>query len=181
MIELEQINKKYGVILADPPWAYRDKRKGYGGADAHYSTMSMNDIKNLPVGDLAEDDCFLFLWATFPNLDKIIEVFPRWGFVFKTLGFGWVKTNRKNEKPFFGVGHYTKSNLEVCLIGTRGRPKVVSNKVSNIVISPILGHSQKPPEVIDGIEKLCGDVSKIELFARETRKGWDSWGLGIDE
>ena len=81
--------------------------------------MSIEDIKNLPVNDVADDDCMLFLWTTFPNLQEGLDVIKAWGFKYKTLGFSWIKLNKKNKKPFFGIGHYTKSNCECCLIGVK--------------------------------------------------------------
>lgn len=77
---------------------------------------------------------------------------------------------------FFGIGHYTKSNCEVCLIGIKGRPQIVSNKVSSVVISEKQEHSKKPDVVRDKIVELCGNVPKIELFARQSVPGWDCWG-----
>lgn len=175
--------KKYKIIYADPPWAYRDKRKGsLGGATNHYPTMSIADIKALRVSEIAADDCFLFLWATFPNLPEALEVIKAWGFKYKTLGFSWVKTNKKSGTPFFGIGYYTKSNCEVCLLAVKGKPKVCDNTVSSVLIAPRAEHSKKPGEVRMRIEKLCGggQLSKIELFAREATQGWDVWGNEVD-
>jgi site-specific DNA-methyltransferase (adenine-specific) len=132
--------KKYKIIYADPPWAYKDKRDKHprlcGGASAHYDTMSIADIKALPIQNIAAEDCMLFLWATFPNLQEALDLIKAWGFKYKTLGFSWIKTNSKNGKPFFGIGYYTKSNCEVCLIGVKGKPIKKSNKVSSVVIAP---------------------------------------------
>ncbi len=72
----------------------------------------------------------LFLWATFPNIQEALDVMRAWGFKYKTLGFSWIKTNKKNGKPFFGIGYYTKSNCEVCLIGVKGKPIKKSNYFS---------------------------------------------------
>jgi N6-adenosine-specific RNA methylase IME4 len=175
---------KYKVIYADPPWSYRDKRDKHprlsGGAAVHYDTMPLNEIKALPISEIADDDCILFLWATFPNLKEALDVMESWGFKYKTLGFSWIKTNKKNGKPFFGIGYYTKSNCEVCLIGVRGRPKIASNYVSSVIISPRDEHSKKPQEARDRIVELCGDVPRIELFARHPQVGWHVAGNGID-
>jgi len=173
-------DKKYNVIYADPPWSYKDKRDKHprlcGGASVHYPTMALADIKALPVGTIADDNCMLFLWVTFPNLKEGIDTLEAWGFKYKTLGFSWIKTNRKSGTPFFGIGYYTKSNCEVCLIGVKGKPIKVSNSVSSVVISPRGEHSEKPAEVRDRIVQLCGDVPRIELFARNVTEGWDVWG-----
>ena len=101
-----------------------------------------------------------------------------WGFSYKTLGFSWIKTNKKNKKPFFGIGFYTKSNCEVCLLAIKGKPSNLkkSNYVSSCVISDREEHSKKPDEVRIRINELVGDVPKIELFARKKIEGWDCWG-----
>lgn len=176
--------KRYKVIYADPPWDYKDKRDKHprlcGGAAAHYKTMSQKDIMALPISQLADDNSILFLWATFPNLQEALNVMKAWGFKYKTLGFSWIKTNRKNGKPFFGIGWYTKSNCEVCLIGIRGKPPKASNGVSSVVISPREEHSKKPDMVRERISEFCGDVPKIELFARQKYPGWDVWGNEVE-
>ena len=169
-------NRRYSIIYADPPWSYRDKKtNGYGGAENHYRTMPIAQIKDLPVADIAEENCILFLWATFPNLQEALDVIISWGFKYKTLGFSWLKTY-KTGKPFFGIGHYTRSNNEVCLIATKGRPSISSHCVSSVIISPIERHSKKPDICREKIVELCGDVARIELFAREWTPGWDCWG-----
>jgi site-specific DNA-methyltransferase (adenine-specific) len=178
-------DKKYNIIYADPPWSYRDKRDKHtrlcGGASVHYKTMDIGDIKRLPIAHIADENCMLFLWATFPNLSEALEVIKAWGFKYKTLGFSWIKTNPKNGKPFFGIGYYTKSNCEVCLIGVKGKPIKKSNSISSVIISPREKHSKKPDVVRDKIVELCGDVPRIELFARERKDGWDAFGNEIDE
>lgn len=151
-----------------------------GGVAGHYKTMSIKEIKKLGenVQKLAADDCLLFMWVTFPNLKEGLEVIEKWGFKYKTLGFSWIKTNKKNKKPFFGIGFYTKSNCEVCLIGIKGKPgKIIkSNKVSSCIISERREHSRKPDEVRERITELVGQVPKIELFARQSADGWGCWG-----
>jgi len=182
---MELPDKLYSIIYADPAWKYRDKRKNpntdrpskYGGIS--YEVMETKDIKNLPVNKIADKNCMLFLWVTFPNLQVGLDVIKAWGFDYRTLGFSWIKLNKKNGKPFFGIGYYTKSNCEVCLIGVKGKPIVASNFVSSVVITPRERHSKKPDVVRDKIVQLCGDIPRIELFARERAEGWDSWGLEI--
>ena len=173
-------NKKYKIIYADPPWAYKDKRDKHprmcGGATAHYSTMSIEEIKKIPVNEIADDDCMLFMWATFPNLQEGLDVIKAWGFKYKTLGFSWIKLNKKNKKPFFGIGHYTISNCEVCLIGIKGRPPIASNFVSSVLMEPRGEHSQKPDIVRDKIVELCGDLPRLEMFARKKSLKWETWG-----
>ena len=108
--------KKYSIIYADPPWAYRTySKKGQGrSAESHYPTMCIEDIKALPVGELAAKDCALFLWITFPCLCEALEVLTAWGFSYKTVAFVWVKQNRKNDDLFTGMGYWTRANAEIC-------------------------------------------------------------------
>ena len=174
--------KRYGVIYADPPWSfktYSDKGK-VRSAEKHYPTMSKEDIQNLPVRKIAADNSMLFLWVTAPCLIEGIELITAWGFTYKTVAFTWVKQNKKNDGIFTGMGYYTRSNAEYCLLATRG--KVLERKsrsVSSVVLSHIERHSKKPNVVRDRIVGLLGNVPRIELFAREQADGWDAWGNEI--
>ncbi|MDD5022181.1 MAG: MT-A70 family methyltransferase [Endomicrobiaceae bacterium] len=175
---------KYNIIYADPPWKYnarnnQNTRFG-GGAAGHYPVMSYKDIAALPIGNIAADNCALFLWVTFPHLLEQIQIFESWGFTYRTLGFSWIKTNPKNGKPFFGIGYYSKSNCEVCLLGVRGKMVPVNNLVSSCVISPRREHSRKPDEVGERIVTMFGDIPRIELFARKHTDGWDCWGNEVN-
>lgn len=167
--------KKYAVIYADPPWGYRN-RGTRAAAEKHYRTMSIGDIKALPVTDIAAADCVLFLWATFPMLPEALETVRAWGFRYKTLAFCWVKRNRTSPGWFWGLGNWTRSNPEVCLLAVRGRPARVSASVHSLIDSPVGKHSAKPKEVRERIVDLMGDIPRIELFARERAPGWDCWG-----
>ena len=170
--------KKYKVIYADPPWAYQVwSQKGAGrSAESHYPTMSMADIKALPVKDIADKDCALFLWVTFPMLKEAWDVMAAWGFTYKTVAFVWVKQCRKSDNIFTGMGYWTRANAEICLLATRGHPKREAKNVKQVIISHVQRHSQKPDEVRQRIEALMGDVPRIELFARVSPPGWDVWG-----
>lgn len=130
------------------------------------------------VKDITDKDSFLFLWVTFPQLEKAFEVIKAWGFTYKTLGFNWVKKNKKGGN-FIGMGWYTRSNAEVCLIATKGRVKVLDHSISSIIESVPQRHSAKPTIVRDLIVRLCGRLPRIELFARERDIGWVSWGFDI--
>lgn len=165
----------YQIIYADPPWRYDQKGVG-GAAERHYSTMSLEDICRLPVESISAKDSILFLWATFPQLPVALRVISAWGFQYKTVGFLWLKKNRKADSWFFGLGFWTRGNAEVCLIATRGKPKRKSAYVHQFIISPIEAHSKKPDIVRDKIVELAGDVPRIELFARQVSPGWDVWG-----
>lgn len=168
--------KKYDVIYADPPWRYQDK-KCNGACAFHYDTMKIQDIKDLPVQELAAKDCVIFMWITYPMMKEGIELMEAWGFKYKTIGFQWIKLNKKNGQKFFGLGRWTRGNTEACFIGTRGKPSRKSNKVSQIIEEVIGPHSQKPEVVRDKIRELMGtELNYIELFARQHSEGWDCWG-----
>lgn len=168
--------KKYDVIYADPPWRYQDK-KCNGACAFHYGTMKIQDIKDLPVQELAAKDCVIFMWITYPMLKEGIELMEAWGFKYKTIGFQWIKLNKKNGQKFFGLGRWTRGNTEACFIGIRGKPSRKSNSVSQIIEEVIGPHSQKPEVVRDKIRELMGDnLNYIELFARQHSEGWDCWG-----
>ncbi|WP_287827091.1 MT-A70 family methyltransferase [Oscillibacter sp.] len=171
-------DKKYSIIYADPPWSYQNKGTR-AAASKHYGIMTVEDIKKMGVGaagGIANDDCALFMWATFPMLKEALEVIEAWGFTYKTVAFNWVKQNKSGEGLFMGLGNWTRSNSEICLLAVKGKPKRVSAGVRSVVLSPLQRHSQKPAEVRDRIVELMGDLPRIELFARETAPGWDAWG-----
>ena len=128
--------KKYNVIYADPPWRYK-VWSGGGAADKHYPTMSIEDIAALPVDELAAKDCALFLWITFPMLHEAWGVMRAWGFDFKTVAFVWVKLNRMSNSLFWGMGHWTRANAEICLLATKGSPKRQAKNIHQIVISHV--------------------------------------------
>ena len=172
---MSEVLKKYQIIYADPPWQYNSRAnsgtKFGGGAAKHYNLMSMEDIKNLPINELADENCVLFLWVTFPLLDEQIKLFQEWGFRYKTLGFSWIKLNKNNKKTCFGIGFYTKSNCEVCLMGMKGKLKPVSNRVSSAVLSVRREHSRKPDEIRDKIVELL--VIYLELNCLQEIKQTD--------
>lgn len=172
--------KKYNIIYADPPWSYKDK-KCNGNAISHYNTMNINDLKKMNINDYADKNCVLFMWVTYPLLQEGLDLIKAWGFKYKTIGFQWVKLNKKNNKPFFGLGRWTRGNTECCLIATKGKPKRINNNISQLVFSPIREHSRKPDEVRELIVKLLGDLPRIELFARTTPQGWDVMGNEVNK
>tara|TARA_Y100000033_G_scaffold26451_1_gene25169 strand:- start:57 stop:482 length:426 start_codon:yes stop_codon:yes gene_type:complete len=138
--------------------------------------MSINDIYDLPVNAICSDDCILFIWVIDPMLPEAMEVIKRWGFKYKTVAFTWVKENKKSEGYFTGLGYWTRANPEMCLLATKGKPKRLSKAVKQLIISKRQEHSKKPDEIRNRIIQLCGDLPKIELFARQRVKGWDCWG-----
>lgn len=175
-------NKKYRVIYADPPWQYRVySQKGAGrSAESHYPTMSISDIHSLPVAELADKDCALFLWVTMPCLMEGLSVLDAWGFTYKTIAFVWVKQNKKADSLFWGMGYWTRSNVEFCVLATKGSPKRMSAAVHQVIMTHIEEHSKKPQEARDRIVQLMGDVPRIELFARQKTEGWDVWGNEVE-
>ncbi len=170
-------NKKYGVIYADPPWYFKNySSRGEGrNPNQHYGCMSINDICNLRIADISERDCVLLMWVVDPLLQEAFRVIEAWGFKYKTVGFTWAKTNQKSLGFSTGLGYWTRSNPEMCLLATKGKPKRLSKSVKQLVTSSRREHSRKPDEMYTYIEQLL-DGPYIELFARTTKEGWDNWG-----
>jgi len=171
----------YRLILADPPWQYESwNAKGTGRvADDHYPTMSLEDIKALPVADVCAADAILLLWVTLPLLREGLQVIDAWGFSYRTAFLVWGKLNA-DRSPAVGFGKYTRSNGELCLLGRRGKGVPVCPGVaeSNLLLSQRGAHSAKPPEQYRVIERVFGrEVPKAELFARSHMPRWDVWGL----
>jgi site-specific DNA-methyltransferase (adenine-specific) len=177
------LDKKYEIIYADPPWSYGDKMAGHSFSLEHeYETQSKNWIMNLPVQKISEKNCCLFLWATSPLLDEGIETLTSWGFTYKTVAFCWSK-HTKNKKPVSNLGRWTMGNIELCLLGVKGKPNSwrQDKTIKQLVWAERTKHSKKPQEVRDRIEKLLGARTRIELFAREKIEGWDAWGNEITD
>ena len=138
--------------------------------------MGLKQIKELPVNKITDKDSVLFMWVTMPLLNECFDVIEKWGFTYKTCAFVWIKENKKSESLFWGMGNWTRANAEMCLIATKGKPKRISAKVHSVIISKIREHSRKPDETRERIVQLCGDLPRIELFARQQVEGWDCWG-----
>ena len=142
--------------------------------------MSVEDICRLPIPNICNKDCILFLWATFPKLREALQVIQEWGFSYRSVAFVWLKQNKSGVGWFYGLGFWTRGNAEICLLATKGHPKRKSTRVHQFIISPLRGHSQKPDEARDKILELVGDLPRIELFAREKADGWDVWGNEVE-
>ena len=142
--------------------------------------MSIDELCALPVETLAEKDCLLFLWATFPQLPETLRLIQAWGFTFETVAFVWLKLNKKSPTWFYGLGYWTRGNAEICLLAKRGKPKRRSAGVHQFIISPVEEHSKKPDVTRDKIIELAGDLTRVELFARQKTPGWDVWGNEVD-
>lgn len=171
--------KRYGAILADPPWRFKTwspKGRDRCPDSKHYPTMDTNDIQRMNVGKMAADDCVLFLWATWPMLQDALAVIDAWGFKYKTCGFAWTKIGRLPTGLLWqGTGYWTRANTEVCLLATRGHPKRKQRDVLQAILEPRREHSRKPDCVYERIERLI-DGPYLELFARQRRAGWSVWG-----
>lgn len=138
--------------------------------------MGIEELCALPVSEITEKDCVLFLWATFPQLKEALQLIKAWGFTYKTVAFVWLKTNKKALTWFYGLGFWTRGNAEICLLATKGHPKRQAKNVHQLIVSPIEAHSKKPEEARKKIVALMGDIPRIELFARKESPGWDIWG-----
>lgn len=168
--------KKYKIIYADPPWQYNDKSLNRGGAERHYKTTANSDLENIDVQSVCDDDCIMFMWATFPKMQEALELMAAWGFTYKTNAFTWVKKNKIKDSWFWGMGRWTRSNAEICLIGVKGKPKRLDMGVHSIIEAKVMDHSQKPQEARDKILRLVGDLPRLEMFARSAQQGWDVFG-----
>lgn len=175
-VDIFNTDKKYDIIYADPPWRYQDK-SCEGACEKHYNTMTLRDICNLPINNIAEKDCVLFMWTTYPMLKEALQVIESWGFKYKTIAFQWVKQNKSGNGFFFGLGRWTRGNTECCLLATKGKPHRESSAVSQLIFAPLTRHSEKPQEARNKIIQLMGEGKNvIELFARQHVYGWDCWG-----
>jgi N6-adenosine-specific RNA methylase IME4 len=165
--------KKYGVILADPPWRYEHPALSgpERSIEIHYPTMSLEEICAVPVGGLAADDAVLFLWTTTPKLIESAEVIKAWGFEYRTSAV-WVKDK-------IGTGYWFRNQHELLLVGTKGDipPPALGTQWSSVIEAPRGKHSVKPEVVFELIEDYFPTLPRIELFQRgRARKGWDAWG-----
>jgi N6-adenosine-specific RNA methylase IME4 len=175
------VNKKYQIILADVPWSYNDKKgndPAMGGIT--YPTMELDEVKSLPVGNIADKDCALALWATMPLLREALDVIEAWGFKYTTCLFNWIKLNPGGKGIYSGLGHWVNGNAELCLFGKKGHPKRYEKNVKQIQFFPRQRHSAKPPEIRNEIIRVFGDLPRVELFARQKAEGWDAIGFDID-
>lgn len=164
---------EYRTLVADPPWALKDKLPGPGrGAAKHYRLMSVEDIARLELPPLARD-CRLFLWRVAAMQEEALAVVRAWGFVPKAE-MVWVKRT-KNGLMHFGMGRQVRMSHETCIIATRGRPPRLSNSVRSTFEATIGAHSEKPDRFFDLVEELSPGP-RLELFARRRRPGWDSVG-----
>lgn len=172
--------EKFDVIYCDPPWQFNSKKTGgsmKSGASQLYDTMTLEELKEMPVGELAADNCMLIMWWVGAMGKEAFELAEAWGFKVRNMnGIVWVKQTVLG-KPFFGMGYYTRAGSESCLIAIKGTVKPISRSVRAVFSSPVSGHSAKPSDVRDKILELIGYGRKIELFHRGVSKGnWFVFG-----
>ena len=198
MLALDKIaGGPFKLLYADPPWqtvlwsgAERTPTQK-AGAD-HYPTMSIDDLKALPVSTIAAKDSVLAMWVIGSHLDQALDLGRAWGFIYVTDLFWWLKQRqlRPNQIDMFtddvatlpiGMGKYTRKQGELCLLFKRGKGlRVLDHSVPAVIVEPKREHSRKPDRVYTDLEKLFGHFARIELFARTTREGWVCWGNQTD-
>ena len=172
------------LISADPAWPYATwggpSSKIHSASDNHYNTNSLEEIMKLPVAALAADDCALLLWCTWPHvaIGTHVRVIEAWGFKPSTLGFDWIKQTADGGGLHTGMGYYTRSNGEPCLLATKGSPLRLASDVHSVVMAPVGGHSAKPEEVRRRAERLFPGPY-LELYGRKSVAGWTVWGNEI--
>lgn len=183
---------QYGAIYADPPWAFnlwwggRSNKTPAGvpsrATKPHYPVMREEELSALPISQITAKDCVLVMWIAWPVLEWSLRVMKAWGFEYKTCAFSWVKAHagqldmlRDDITPHMTLGYWTRSNSEVALLGTKGKPKRRAADVRQAIIEPRRQHSRKPDCVYERIERLVAGPY-LELFARSRRDGWDAWG-----
>ena len=185
--------KKYEIIYADPAWTYAskelyaDKNKAgkrenrFRKLERMYDTMSLSEIKKLPVKNMTEKNAACFLWVTDSHLKQGIEVLESWGFKYKTVAFNWKKKTNKGN-TFVNFAPWTLKSSEICLLGIKGTMGKLKtdNTVRQLIEAERTKHSKKPKEARERIEQLFADVNRIELFARENHVGWDAWGNEVE-
>ena len=172
----------YSLILADPPWRFRTwgEHNQAKSPSKHYDLMTMDDMKALPVNQLAADDCALVMWAVQAMIPEALALMDAWGFKYKTMG-AWAKQSSTGEKWAFGTGYLYRCAAEFFIVGTIGKPQVGARNIRNLIVAPVREHSRKPDQMHGDLERLFPCVRRAELFARQSRPGWDCWGNQADK
>lgn len=173
---------QFDLIYLDPPWQYDDKNSnGKRGAAHKYDTMTLDQLRAMPIPELLKPHSTVWMWHTTPfSFEAMKLACEAWGLELVTRGFLWEKINKANNKPFKGLGHHTRGNPEDCYIyrpkGSKMKP--AGEAPDELIRARIREHSRKPDEAIQRIEQYCGDLyqDKLELFARQSRPEWVTWG-----
>lgn len=188
--------QRFQLLLADPPWAFRTfngrnrtpTQKAFREAEDHYPTMALAEMAALPVADIAAKDSLLAMWIVGSHCDDALALARAWGFTFTTDLFYWLKTKLINadqidlftgdiHPPKMSMGYHTRKQLEPCWLFTRGKGLPVhDHSVRQLIIEPPRQHSRKPAEQYARLDRLYGEVTRLELFSRTPRAGWTSWG-----
>jgi N6-adenosine-specific RNA methylase IME4 len=168
------------VLYCDPPWEFQTWSAAgqLRAPSGHYQTDALDKIKALPVAGLAADDAVLLLWCVMPELPGALDVIKAWGFTYKTCAFVWIKQNEGGNGLHTGMGYWSRSNAELCLLATRGKPLRLAADVHQVVMAPVGKHSEKPEEVRRRIERLLPGPY-LELYGRALVAGWTVWGNEI--
>ena len=181
-----QTMKKYNIIYADPAWkfgnsVYQDNGRKSRELNKQYDTMTINEIKELPLENISDYDCALFMWVTDFHLPFAFELFEKWGFKYRTIAFVWKKIT-KNGKTCANLGAWTMKNTEICLLATKGKmfDKRKSKNVFQLIEAERTKHSKKPIETINRIEKIFEFENKLEMFSRKKLQCWDAWGNEVE-
>lgn len=177
--------RRYDIVYLDPPWHYYGSPIKDAAAGKHYPLMSVEQLSEIDISRILNNKAAVFMWATCPRLDFAIQLLAAWDLTYRGVIYNWVKTNRQG-KVISGQGvnpTFTKPTSELVLAATtnsRGRPfPILDLAQGQVVHHPRGRHSEKPAIFRNLIEKLCGDRPRIELFARSTATGWDSWGAEV--
>lgn len=184
-VDIYNTDKKYQVIYADPPWSFNSKKTGgsmKSGALAQYDTMSIEDLKAMPVEAITTDDAILIMWYVGSQPQEALDLAKAWGFTVKNMnGFVWDKLTVKGN-PVFGLGFYTRAGSESALIAIKGKAGnlIADHSVRAVRKAKVGAHSQKPAVFRDDIVQMCGDVPRLEMFARQSAQGWDCFGNEVD-
>lgn len=194
MIELPTTPGGYSVICADPPWQFKSRTalqmqnwNSRRDAEKHYSVLTIDEIKAMPVKAVAAKDAHLFLWTTGPCLRQAFDVIEAWGFRYSSMAFTWVKLKRSYDARqlrvlptaeadlHVGLGLTTRKNAEFCLLARRGNARRVAKNVREIIMAPVREHSRKPDQFFDRVQQYA-EGPYLELFARQSRPGFTTWG-----
>ena len=176
------LRNHYATLLTDNPWLFKTwSPKGLGrSGEAHYQTLSYTELAALPVGELAADDAVLFMWILQTQIPEAVRLFEAWGFKLKSVAFAWFKGDGQqlfpDDPPMqMGLGKWTRAEFEQCWLGTRGNPKRLNADVRQVLVEKRREHSRKPDGIHQRIERLVAGPY-LELFARQSRPGWTTWG-----
>ncbi|BAY20100.1 adenine-specific DNA methyltransferase DmnA (plasmid) [Anabaenopsis circularis NIES-21] len=185
-MRLSTLQGQYQCIVIDPPWFYRLRNQDKTHRNRiPYQPMRIEEILALPIGELCDrSGCVLFLWFTNNHMIEASQCLQTWGFDLKTI-LTWEKVTKDGTKTHLGTGHWLRNCTEHCALAVRGNVKAFAGRTltneSTIIHAPRREHSRKPEPFFELVEKLCPELTKLEMFARSSRDGWDCWGDQADK